>query len=70
MKVLRLDTFQFRNKKQKCNLFCLLKESVQMFLEENCKFVNQTLHYSNEFNNFIVCHRKLSFHITILHYLF
>ena len=30
-----------------------------MLLEKHCKIVNQTLHYSNEFNNFIVCHHKL-----------
>ena len=31
------------------------KASVQMLLEENCKFVNQMLHYCNECNNFNVC---------------
>ena len=34
------------------------------------KFVNQKLHYSNEFNNFIVCHHKLSFHMTITLFIF
>ena len=36
-----------------------------VFFEENCKFLNQTLRYSTEISNFIVCHHKLSFHITI-----
>ena len=51
-KMLELKTLQVRNKNKKlCNpdfllIFCLLKESVQMFLEENCKFVNQMLHFS------------------------
>ena len=48
----------------------LLKKIVLMFIqmlsEENYKYVNQTLHYySNEFNNVIVCHHKLSFHVTV-----
>ena len=43
-----------------------------MLLEENYKFVSQMLHYSNKFNNFIVCHHKvkLSFHITMTIFLF
>ena len=36
-----------------------------MFAKMICK---SNVHYSNEFNNFIVCHHKLSFHFTI-HYL-
>ena len=41
-----------------------------MFLEENCKYFNQTFHYpSYEFNNFIVCHHKLSLHGTITSFL-
>ena len=40
----------------------LLKASVQMLLEEKFNFVNQMVHYSN---NFIICNHKLSFHITI-----
>ena len=38
---------------------------------ENCKFVNQKLHYRNELpNNFIVCHHKLSFLVTMTLFLF
>ena len=50
--------------------FLLISLFAKDALEENCKFVNQTLHYSNEFNNIIVCHHKLSFHITITLFLF
>ena len=28
------------------------------------------LHYSNEFNNFVVCHHKLSFHVIMTLFLF
>ena len=35
VKVLKLKTFQFRNKKQLRLLFCLLKASAQMLSEEN-----------------------------------
>ena len=41
-----------------------------MLLEENCKFINQTLQYSNEFNHFIVCHHKLPFRVTMTLILF
>ena len=40
-----------------------------MLLEENCKFVNQTLHYCNEFN-FIVCHHITVIFMFKLHYFF
>ena len=33
-------------------------------------YVNQMLHYSNKFNNFVVCHHKLSFYITNTLFLF
>ena len=33
--------------------------------KENCNIFNQILHYSNEFNKFIICHHKLSFHFTM-----
>ena len=47
------------------------KAAVQTHLEnKRYTFVNQTLHFSNELNNFIVCHLKLSFHDTIALILF
>ena len=61
MKVLELKTFQFN---QKCTSDFLL------ILEENHKFVNQTLHYSNNFKNFIVCHHQLSCHVIVTVFLF
>ena len=39
---------------------CLQKAAVQMLLEENCKLVNQRLHYSNEFMDSLRDH-NLSF---------
>ena len=57
-----LMTFSGRHKS------VLLKKIVLMFIqmlsEENYKSVNQTLHYySNEFNNFIICHHKGHLHL-------
>ena len=45
MKVLEFKTFQFRNKKHTCNPDFLVVSllAVRTLLEENCKFVNQTL---------------------------
>ena len=60
---------------KKCNsdfllIFILAKSvSTDAFTKENIVFVNQTLHCSNEFNKFIVCH-KLSFHVTVTLILF
>ena len=52
------------------NVLCLL-QCLYRRLEENCKFVNQMFHYSNEFKKFfIVCHHKLSLHITMTLFLF
>ena len=44
---------------------CIPKASLLTLLGDICKFVNQTLHYSNKFNNIIVCHWKCHFTITL-----
>ena len=68
-----LSKLEIRNKNVTQLFFyvlCVLKASVQTLLKENCKFVSQTLHYSNEFNNFVVCHHIWSFHVTLSLFLF
>ena len=39
-------------------------------MKKKFKFVNKMLHYSSEFNNLIVCHHKLSFHVAMTLFLF
>ena len=59
-----------RNKKQKCNQDFLWFSLLYKKRQEHSKIFNQTLHYSNEFNNFIVCHHKLSLHVIMTLFLF
>ena len=63
-----LSVLEIRNKNVTqifvVSLFAKSVIYIQTFI--HCKFVYKpTLHCSNEFNNFIVCHHKLSFHVTL-----